>query len=167
MPRHKAVVLEAPEEEVAQTTETVEDSEMIGAQTDWEAFKRASVKIGKVVCEGYYPYHRYNEGCHTTIVPSVKTMQAHLDGGHGGGFLVTLEKCDKTWEGWKQLKDGGVELMDFMCDVCDQQVKLNPQNIQKHLRAHTNKNRRVEIGGRFYLTLGYGRPEPTDEDTIG
>jgi|WetSurMetagenome_2_1015567.scaffolds.fasta_scaffold291146_2 hypothetical protein len=150
-----------PKIDAAPTGET-----KIESFTNWKAFKEAGLRPTNITCNGYKPVHLVNEGCHTNLILEAQTLKNHLDGQHGGGFYLQLEQHSKVWPGWEQFAALGVELHDFRCDVCDAELKISPQSIVKHLRNHMNKNRRMEKGGRFVMTIGYGKPESTDEDTL-
>jgi hypothetical protein len=154
----EAMVLEKQETPVEKAPKTY---------TDWSVFDKVGLKLNTLICEGYHPYHPWNNGCHTTLIPKAENMKAHLDGDHGGGFLINLVHTDKGWAGWKDFERLGLEIMDFKCDVCDASLRLTPQTIAKHIKAHTGKNRRVKAGGDFFITLGYGRPETDEDESLG
>lgn len=126
--------------------------------TDWDVFNRAGLKLQRVTCQSYYPYHAYDRSCHTRMVIDPVIMKDHLDRDHGGGFEVILTATEKEWPGWKKFAELGIELLDFQCGVCQESIRLTPQTILRHMKPHTNANRRVETGGRFLMTIGYEAP---------
>lgn len=135
------------------------------ATTNWGAFERASLVPTEVLCQAYHPVHQVDMSCHTKIVPTAKNMIAHLDGDHGGAFRVVLKRVEnKTWEGWKDLKEAGIECFDLRCDVCDKNIPLHPQHLMQHMKAHQGKNRRIQNGGTIWLTIGRGSVAPQGDD---
>lgn len=147
---------------------TVEETKVEEVQprktyTPWEIFSRAGMKLKELMCEGYLPIHNPNNGCHTKLLPKAASAQAHVDGDHGGGFIIALRGTEKPWEGWKEFENAGLEIHDFRCDSCQHEVELNARQILKHMKAHMNSNRRVIVNDKFRVTLGYGKPEFADD----
>lgn len=138
----------------------------VTCMTDWEAFEKAGLVPEEIVCEGYKPTHAADISCHSKLVPTLENIKNHLAGDHGGGFVFKLRKTDgKAWPGWKALRDEGLELHDFRCDVCDaRELRVNPRFLIAHMRPHAGKVRRPMPGGRFLMTLG-SDPLPSDEST--
>lgn len=122
--------------------------------TNWGVFKEAGLVPVKIVCDGYYPIHRANLGCHSKLQLTAEAMINHLDQDHGGGFQITLKRTDgKPWDGWDKLQEAGIEIVDFRCDVCDEVLRLNPMIILRHFAPHSGKTRRPRQGGTFNLTI--------------
>lgn len=135
------------------------------SKTNWSVFKEAGLVPTEIVCEGYYPVHRFNNGCHTKLGLTAEAMIAHLDADHGGGFQITLKRSDgKMWDGWDKLSEAGIEVTDFRCDVCDEVLRLNPTIILRHFAPHTGKSRRPRLGGTFNITISRSvNPDYIDE----
>lgn len=134
--------------------------------TKWHALEEARLIPTEIVCDGYRPWHAFNNGCHSRLRLDVDQMIAHTEGQHGGGFMLKVRKGDKPWPGWKQLAEKGIEAADFRCEVCDAVIPFHPMHITKHMRAHTGKHRRVLPGGRYNLTLSVGAPIPTEAEAF-
>lgn len=126
--------------------------------TDWGQFAKAGLRINRVTCQGYAPVHLYDQGCHTRLPVDPVVMKSHLDRDHGGGFEVVLGPTESEWSGWKKFGELGLELQDLQCAVCYESIRPTFQHILRHMKPHTNANRRMEVGGRFYMTIGYARP---------
>lgn len=137
-----------------------ETTEVPRTYTDWSVFDKAGIKVVGLECEGYAPYHLFNQGCHTRLIPNAASIKSHIDLDHGGGFRVKLaEGGDPSKESiWKQLAGLGLDLHDFTCEECLSKIKLSPATIKAHMRNHTNKNRRITRGEWFLMTFGYGAP---------
>ena len=134
--------------------------------TKWKALGEAKVVPTEIVCDGYRPAHPFNLGCHSRLRPDVDQMVRHVEGGHGGGFMMRFRKGDKPWPGWAKMEELGLESTDFRCEVCDAVVPFHPMHILKHMRPHTGKQRRVLPGGAYNLTLNIGLPTPTEEEAF-
>lgn len=135
------------------------------ATTNWGACERVGLVPTEVLCQAYHPVHRVDMSCHTRIVPSAENMIAHYQSEHGGAFKVSVKRVEgKAWAGWKDLKERGVECFDFRCDVCNAIVPFHPQYIMQHMRAHQGKNRRIQPGGVFWMTIGIGPATPQGEE---
>jgi hypothetical protein len=128
-------------------------SEARKTTTNWMAFRDAGLKIKSLTCDGYFPYHRSNQGCHTPIVPSAKNALTHFKAEHGGGFFMEVVPTEKEWAGWQEFEDLGLELLNFTCGVCQQELRPSKQNILSHMRVHLNGNRRMTPGGEFRITI--------------
>lgn len=144
------------------------EEEESGPRTDtkWENFNRAGLVPLEVWCQAYKPIHPMDPSCHTRMNMDAEQWVKHLDAGHGGGFLLEVGKSEKKWGGWKKLVELGVECVDFRCDVCDKVLPIHTQFILNHMRNHNGKSRRIQRGGKFWLTIGRGRPMPTEEEAL-
>lgn len=127
--------------------------------TKWEIFQRAGLRLKELVCEGYMPIHTYNSGCHTRLIPNATSAKSHIDGEHGGGFIIGIRSSEQPWEGWREFDELGLEIHDLRCDSCQNEVELNARSILKHIKPHMNSNRRIVPNDKFRVTLGYGKPE--------
>ena len=130
--------------------------------TKWGALEEAKVIPTQIVCDGYRPYHGFNLGCHSKLRLDVEQMKAHVEGGHGGGFMMKFRKGDKAWPGWRKLGELGIEAVDFRCEICNAVIPFNPMHILKHMRSHAGKQKRMLPGGLYNITLSVGMPEPTE-----
>lgn len=59
---------------------------------------------------------------------------------------------ESPWPGWKELQDKGVELEDFRCGECLNPVRVNPADIQAHMKPHL-AGKRMKISETFLLTI--------------
>lgn len=167
-----AAAAKAPEEVIpesnASTRKTV---------TNWRAFYEAKVKPTYIKCDGYFPLHPFNSGCHTTLQLKPEQLAAHLDGDHGGGFFFSFREgyqndqigasrvvTDRAWDGWLEFEKLGLELRDIRCDVCDEEIKVNSRSILRHLKPHVGKSSRMRPGGDFWLTLSRDATSDIEND---
>lgn len=136
--------------------------------TNWGVFDQSQLVPTEIVCQDYRPVHVSDNSCHTRLKLEAENVLRHMSPEHisGGGFRFTLRRSDgKTWQGWKDLQDAGVEIHDFRCEVCDEQIPINGRRILKHLQPHAGKIRKIRPGGEFNLTLRVGEaPEPGDNE---
>ncbi len=123
--------------------------------TNWKAFIDAGLIPTQIRCDGYFPVHGSNEGCHSLLVPTAANMIQHMNNGHEGGFFITLRRTDSTkaWAGWQELADAGIEIVDFRCAVCNEKLPLDPRHILQHMVPHRNSNRRTQEGRIFWMTI--------------
>lgn len=123
--------------------------------TNWQAFIDAGLVPTQIRCDGYFPVHPTNQGCHSSLIPTAANMIAHMNAEHGGGFFITLRRTDgtKPWPGWQELADAGIEAVDFRCAVCNNEIALDPRHILQHMVPHKNGNRRSQEGRIFWLTI--------------
>ena len=146
----KKTVDESPVE--VETEEVVKPVKQ--ATTNWAAFERAGLVPKEIVCQGYLPIHRADMSCHTRLVPKAENLISHTQNDHGGGFRVTVKRTEgKAWAGWEELKKLGADCFDLRCDVCDAVLQFQPNHLLAHMKAHQGKNRRIQPGGVFWITL--------------
>lgn len=145
---------ETPKEEVQKTV------------TNWIAFEIARLMPKEILCQGYKPTHQVDLSCHTRLPLDAAVLGKHIKAEHGGGFLFTLRKADKTWPGWRKFSALGLEAHDFRCAVCDAVVPFHPGHILKHMKPHTGKIKRITPGGGFNITLGFGLPDLPDVEAF-
>lgn len=119
--------------------------------TRWTNFGRAKVRPKRVTVMGYKPRHMRDLGSHTTIQPTAKSIIGNIS--QGGGFEMEFGYTDKVWMGWQELADAGVEIVDFRSANNAHEVPIEPVDIQDHMKPHLNQNRRMEKGGKFWITL--------------
>lgn len=134
--------------------------------TRWEAFEEMGLVPTQITCQDYHPAQRVDTSCHSHCLLNVKSVMGHMAPEHeaGGGFAITLAKGVKGAQIWKDLKSEGVELHDFRCDVCDQEVPLVGRRIMKHFEPHSGKVRAPRPGGVFLATLKFSPPDEVDGD---
>ncbi len=120
--------------------------------TRWDAFEAINLVPTEIRCEGYLPFHPLNLGCHTRLPLHAQSLIDHLNSGHGGGFEMQVRVGDSPWSGWKDLQDAGVELEDFRCGECMNPVRVNPADIQAHMRPHL-VGKRMKSSNKFLLTI--------------
>lgn len=126
--------------------------------TNWNVFVKAQLVPKRMVCEGYGPQHRFDQGCHSNLLLTAEAVERHLDADHGGGYRIFLRKGDIPWKGWLEFQDKGLEIHDFRCEICDAEVPLTPQHIFKHMESHTGKMKRPRQGGEYLITIRKDKP---------
>jgi hypothetical protein len=130
--------------------------------TQWEIFSKMGLRPKTITCQGYFPVNSHDVSCHTRLPHDASVVQRHVDSDHGGSFEFTLRQSETPWEGWRNLQELGLELLDFRCGTCLAEVNLTMQAISKHMKSHINANRRMASGGVFRFNLGYERPESAE-----
>lgn len=137
--------------------------------TKWENLTDAGIVPTNLYCQDYLPYHRVDMSCHSGLPFDVEVVKSHLAPQHnaGGGFSVSLRQSDgRKSKFWDALRDNGIELLDFRCDVCDEELPLIGRKIAQHFRAHVGKSRMARQGGKFWMTLSL-KPLEIEEEDIG
>lgn len=169
-PSLASVILDAEDILAKEDPSGSESSGPTISSANWKAFEQAKMIPVEIICSGYDPIHPYDASCHSRLRLNAAAILGHIKGQHGNklgtGFSFRLRANDgtKIWGGWKALADAGVEVSDFRCEICDQQIKFAPQNILKHMGTHNGKTRRPKPGGLFNTTLTFATPEVRDED---
>lgn len=120
--------------------------------TRWDAFKVLNLVPIEIQCNGYKPFHVADESCHSRLTLSAKSMISHTQAGHGGGFLIKVREGDAPWDGWQQLSDAGVEIVDLRCGECLNTVNVNPKDIHSHMQPHY-ANKRLKTSDSFFMTI--------------
>lgn len=140
----------------------------VATASKWDAFTKACVAPVDIVCQAYPPVHRSDGSCHTRLRHTAEALLRHIepDHGSGGGLLFRLRPADKPWGGWAKFGAAALEIADFRCEVCDEIVPIHPSHIQKHMKSHSGKTRRVRAGGEFNFTLTTFRVEPTADEAF-
>ena len=110
--------------------------------TRWDAFEKARVVPTTIICD-VIRLHPADEACKTRLALEAKNLISHaVELGHGGGFQVKVKQTEgKSWPGWSQLAEAGMEIVQLKCEVCDKQVQISPRDIANHLRPHQGKFR--------------------------
>ena len=139
--------------------------------TNWKAFRSAQVKITNVLCKAYGPVHMVDLGCHQRTALTVDAIKGHITNNHGAapgtaGFRFSLENSSAPDPLWQKLEEGGIEVHDFRCDVCDKVLPLHNLHILNHMRSHAGKTRRVRQGGDFLFTLSLRRANRLEDDLM-
>ena len=146
--------------------------------TNWKALYDTKLHPTLIKCEGYYPVHPFNTGCHTVMNLKPEQLVAHLDADHGGGFFLSFRENvindplgARTiklayWDGWLKLQELGLEIRDLRCDICNEEIPVNSRSIVRHLKPHAGKSTRVKPGGDFQITRSREIPQDsvTDEE---
>lgn len=143
-------------------TELIGGPETPKCLTKWEIFDEGSLIPVRVTCQDYQPTHQVDTSCHTNLLVNANSILSHIapEHGSGGGFEIQLRHREGAKTNfWKELKESGVELHDFRCDVCnDSLINLNPRRIMKHTQAHSGKTRSAKNGGKFLMTMQTNKP---------
>lgn len=120
--------------------------------TRWDAFQVLNLVPVEIRCEGYHAYHPTDLSCHTRLPLQAQSMIDHYMSEHGGGFSVKVRIADKPWAGWQELQDKGMELDDFRCAECLNPVRVNPADIQFHMKPHM-AGKRMKSSDTFLMTI--------------
>lgn len=144
--------------------------------TNWSALAESGLKPVYIRCNGYFPVHPYDNGCHTALSLSPEQMAKHTDGEHGGGFFLSFREGYQTdpigasnirtgrhWDGWAKFEELGLELRDLRCHHCNAEIKVNSRSILKHIKNHPGKGSKERLWGDFWMTLTRN-PTPDDPD---
>lgn len=161
---------------VVDVNEVVTDAKQVDPDrevfTNWNIFNKTKLHPTYMRCESNSAHTGYNSGCHTQLPFIAKSYVSHLDNGHGGGIFIsfrenfksdmigaqtasTIAQRPEAHPIWDEFKEHGIELRDFRCDVCDAQIKLNPNVILRHCKPHTGKSTRLRPGGDFWLYISH------------
>lgn len=161
MSQTKTVQVEAPDVE----TKTSESKTI----TKWSVFEEAGFIPIQVKCDGYENFHDSSLSCKTSVVPSSKNIIGHMDPDHGGGwFKIKLGRSDvKKSPIWKELADAGVEIQDFKCPHCRQQVEVSPRRISYHLGMHPGATRVNLQPQVLCFTLSFQKPDVDEYGDLG
>lgn len=134
--------------------------------TNWAAFDKAHLVPTVLICD-VIKMHPADEACKTRLIPTAKAMVSHYESGHGGGFQIRVKQSDgKTWPGWKELSELGMEATGLRCEVCDRQVQISPRDLLNHLRPHQGKFRGAFQNYRdtFFLQIQNTPPDSLEDD---
>lgn len=161
-------VVEAPVVEEKSESKTV---------TNWRALAQAGLKPTYIRCDTPQEVSRVNLGCHSALSLDPDQMSRHLDNEHGGSFFVSFRegyhtdplgasgvKQGRHWDGWARFEELGLEIKDFRCDICNEEIKINSRSILKHIKPHNGKTSRFRPGGDFWLTLTRQYEAEPDDD---
>ena len=135
--------------------------------TPWENLANGGIVPIRVMCQDYQPIHRADMSCHTNLQIKAPALTSHMteEHGAGGGFYFQLRhRPGQKSDLWGELAEAGVEMHDFRCDVCDEQLPLTPRRVVRHIAAHAGKMRSARAGGGFWMTLRFDPPDGGDGD---
>lgn len=136
--------------------------------TNWKAFDQAKLVVTSAKCESYRPVFLHDGSCHSNLILKAENFIRHIQGDHGGGFRLFVKAAEANGKAsplWQELADAGLEAHDFRCEICDKQLRFAPSSFIGHLKAHSGKTRRVNLGGVFNVVLSLAKPEDVlDED---
>jgi hypothetical protein len=141
------------------------------SSVNWKAFEQARLNPAELICNTYPGMHSgpFDISCHSRVRLNVDSIKAHILARHGTklgcGYSLRLKQSDgRVWKGWKALAESDVEVVDFRCEVCDENVRFLPQNILHHMRMHSGKTRKLQKGELFNITLTCNMPAEVSED---
>lgn len=132
--------------------------------TNWAAFVKAGLVPKEIVCNAYKPTHMVDMSCHSRLLLNAPSMIKHVEAEHGGGFLVTLQKSETEWPGWKEFSQSGMELQELRCNHCGHELPVSPQQIIRHMKSHGGENRRLKENDTFRMTISTERPLTADDE---
>lgn len=146
-------------------SETITDAptEQKKTLTKWEILDESAIVPIRLACQDY---RGVDTSCHTGLPLQANSVLRHIAPEHGSqcGFEIHLRYRDGAKTNfWKELSAAGIELHDFVCDICGEQMVLNPRKIIKHTQAHSGKQRGPKPGGKFWMTLNLGMPQEGDD----
>src|SRR5690242_19780677 len=124
----------------------------------WDLFTRARFVPVDITCSAYKPVHLSDPSCHTRLPIRSENVVTHILHEHSGGFVMKFRKGEgRTWPGWKELRDAGVHIQDFRCNVCDHQLPINERAIDTHMKPHRGKYRNAyeQYKHQFCFTLSF------------
>lgn len=135
--------------------------------TNWETFTEGGFVPVKVRCDGYLGAHPADLSCHTTFPPTAENVLRHMDPVHGGGwFQIKFRISDKPSTFWSDLEKAGVELANFYCPHCREQVPVSPRRIIYHLQQHPGANRINLNPQTLCMTLSTEKPDQDEMDSL-
>ena len=158
------------------TSTGVEDVEVVGVakpkrstNTNWAVLSEGGFIPVQVRCEGYRGSHPSDQSCRTNLIPTGENVIRHMNPDHGGGwFKVKFRISDsgKRHPLWDELAEGGVEIQDFYCPHCREQVQLISRRIIQHLQNHVGANRVNMEPQTLCFELGYRKPDQAEVDAL-
>lgn len=136
--------------------------------TNWRVLYEGGFVPVMIKCENYKGGQPSDLACHTRFVPTSANVIRHLDPTHGGGWFkmrirISDSKKDKIW---LELEEAGVEIQDFHCPHCRQDVMMTPRNILHHLQNHPGATRVNFEPQTLAFTLSYNRPDVDEGDSL-
>lgn len=151
---------------MAKSVDTTNETVVQKSSTRWDAFEKAQLKIVSACCQAYKPFHAFDMSCHTRFPLTVDNIIRHIEGEHGGGFEIKLERTEgKPSPLWRALADAGIEAVDVRCEVCGKELAPNPQVLLNHLfKAHPGNMRRPRVTSTLFVTFGHTKPVPKDDE---
>ena len=146
-------------------------SEVSEVLTDWSVFEKAGLVPDEIQCVAYKPHHPQDMSCHTKLTLFAKNLVAHANPEHGsdGGFTIRLRRArvnDKPelLNFWRDVREAGLEIVDFRCDHCKKEVRLHPKSILAEFKPHKGTSRSSVMRGFFNFTLSVGMPAAQEDD---
>jgi hypothetical protein len=136
--------------------------------TNWNVLYEGGFIPVTVKCDTYKGGQPSEHACKTRFVPNSENIIRHMDPLHGGGwFKMRLRISDsKKAEIWKELEDAGVEIQEFHCPHCRQEVMMTPRNILHHLQNHPGATRHNFEPQTLAFTLSFDKPEQGEEESL-
>lgn len=140
--------------------------------TDYPTLVRMRWVPTEIQCDGYLPWHRTNEGCHSRVRPRGENVADHARRHRslfGGGFKFRFQPNSKGgWAGWRKLAEAGMEIINIRCMGCLKDIDINVVDLQAHAKPHLGSNKRIYRNGpSFYITFDSPRPQLTAEEAAG
>lgn len=133
--------------------------------TKWDTFDKAGLGVSSIKCE-VIPGHSADEACKTKLIPTAQNVIDHINAGHGGGFLFTVNNHGKLWPGWKQLAAAGVEIQFIRDEVNDHHIPLSVRSIKAAMLPHQGKFRGAwqSFKNQFLMNLAFNPPPAAGDD---
>jgi len=136
--------------------------------TNWKVLTQGGFIPVRVKCDGYKGNHPAELSCHTVFAPTTVNILRHMASDHGlGTFKIKFRLSDKgTSPIWAELAAAGVEIQEFYCPHCREQVPMSPRRIIYHLQGHPGANRINLDPQTLCLTLSTQRPDSDESDGL-
>jgi hypothetical protein len=155
------------ESTVSKTKETGAAAPKRKTITNWRVFEEGGFVPVKIRCDGYLGSHPADLSCHTSFPPTAENVARHMDPAHGGGwFRIKFRISDKPSLFWRSLEEAGVELADFYCPHCRENITVSPRRIEHHLKNHPGANRVNLDPQTLAMTLTTDRPNLDELDDL-
>lgn len=135
--------------------------------TNWDAFEKANVAVKSIMCSPL-PGRPADEACKTKLIPSAKNVIAHVNAGHGGGFVFTLAESRTPWPGWKEFKEAKLEIQSLRDEVNDHYIPLSIRGLRALFKPHQGKFRGAyqAFQNQILLNLAFTAPPASGDDYL-
>ncbi len=135
--------------------------------TRWDILDKAGYGVSRIVCD-CLPAHPADEACKTAIIPTAANVIAHIQAGHGGGFMFTIRESKTPWKGWAELAKAGVEIQWIQDQVNDHKMDLSVRALKGVLKPHQGKFRGAYQAFNHMLkfNLSFSAPDSSGDDYL-
>lgn len=136
--------------------------------TNWSVFEEGGFIPIRIKCETYKGGQPSDQVCHTAFPPTAENVIRHMLPEHGiGSFRIKFRITDgKKSTLWKELEEAGVEIQEFICPHCREEVSMTPRRIVYHLQNHPGATRVNFDPQVLAMSLGYQTPELEESESL-